>query len=190
METQPGKRLPKDYALYPGKMDHTTCVIFKVGAADFQNPISQKFVFFCANFLLYYIFLLIFILDSNNLLLKKGLNCWIQLLVDVLNEDGIAHSDSHLEHLEVVSISELQYLEAPLLFHALEPLVGLDLWIDKQRPSLSFVVDDGVFDTERVIWQTRQSPVSDVHSVSKNSLQAEFSGVGNFFLLTELNPFF
>lgn len=71
METQPGKRLPKDYALYPGKMDHTTCVIFKVGAADFQNPISQKFVFFCANFLLFYIFLLIFVLDSNNLLLKK-----------------------------------------------------------------------------------------------------------------------
>ena len=40
METQPGKRLPKDYRLYPGKMDHTTGLIFRVGPADFQSPIS------------------------------------------------------------------------------------------------------------------------------------------------------
>jgi len=27
-----GKKLPSDYVLYPGKMDHTTCVIFKVSS--------------------------------------------------------------------------------------------------------------------------------------------------------------
>jgi len=27
-----GKKLPSDYVLYPGKMDHTTCVIFKIGS--------------------------------------------------------------------------------------------------------------------------------------------------------------
>ena len=32
METKPGKRLPKDYGLYPGKMDHSTCVAFRVGS--------------------------------------------------------------------------------------------------------------------------------------------------------------
>lgn len=42
MENQPGKRLPKDYSLYPGKMDHTTCVTFTVGPADFQHPISPQ----------------------------------------------------------------------------------------------------------------------------------------------------
>lgn len=31
MRENPSKRLPKDYRLYPGKMDHTTCVCFIVG---------------------------------------------------------------------------------------------------------------------------------------------------------------
>jgi len=31
MATNPKGRLPKDYRLYPGKMDHTTCVCVKVG---------------------------------------------------------------------------------------------------------------------------------------------------------------
>lgn len=30
MTNNPGKKLPNDYALYPGKMDHTSCVVFKV----------------------------------------------------------------------------------------------------------------------------------------------------------------
>jgi len=31
MEMNPGSPLPKDYAQYPGKMDHTTCLSFSVG---------------------------------------------------------------------------------------------------------------------------------------------------------------
>ena len=31
MEDSNGKRLPQDYTLYPGKMDHSTCVVFTVG---------------------------------------------------------------------------------------------------------------------------------------------------------------
>merc|ERR1712137_516510 len=31
METNRGKKLPRDYKAYPGKMDHTTCVVFRVG---------------------------------------------------------------------------------------------------------------------------------------------------------------
>merc|ERR1712137_100269 len=34
MENNPGRRLPRDYSLYPGKMDHTTCVIFRIGNSD------------------------------------------------------------------------------------------------------------------------------------------------------------
>ena len=33
METNRGKKLPSDYSKYPGKMDHTTCVVFRVGIA-------------------------------------------------------------------------------------------------------------------------------------------------------------
>eukprot|EP01113_Clastostelium_recurvatum_P019328 TRINITY_DN2278_c1_g1_i3.p1 TRINITY_DN2278_c1_g1~~TRINITY_DN2278_c1_g1_i3.p1 ORF type:complete len:426 (-),score=78.94 TRINITY_DN2278_c1_g1_i3:30-1307(-) len=31
MEAHPGKRQPPDYRAYPGKMDHTTCVTYRVG---------------------------------------------------------------------------------------------------------------------------------------------------------------
>lgn len=31
METNTSKKLPSDYSLYPGKMDHNTCLCFKVG---------------------------------------------------------------------------------------------------------------------------------------------------------------
>jgi len=31
MEENPGKRVPPDYSKYPGKMDHSTCLIFRIG---------------------------------------------------------------------------------------------------------------------------------------------------------------
>ena len=31
MEANPGLKLPSNYKLYPGKMDHTTCVVVRVG---------------------------------------------------------------------------------------------------------------------------------------------------------------
>ena len=40
METNQGKRLPCNYKLYPGKMDHTTCLVFGVG--PFDSPRSRS----------------------------------------------------------------------------------------------------------------------------------------------------
>ena len=37
MEANPSLKLPSDYKLYPGKMDHTTCVVVRVGKQDKQN---------------------------------------------------------------------------------------------------------------------------------------------------------
>jgi hypothetical protein len=34
MEQNPKKQLPHDYVLYPGKMDHTTCVSIRVGRIE------------------------------------------------------------------------------------------------------------------------------------------------------------
>jgi len=42
----PGKKLPNDYALYPGKMDHTTCLAFKIGIKrnTQKNKSEQKII--------------------------------------------------------------------------------------------------------------------------------------------------
>lgn len=34
MEQNPKLKLPPDFKLYPGKLDHATCVSFAVGAND------------------------------------------------------------------------------------------------------------------------------------------------------------
>jgi len=44
MEQNPGKKLPKDYIRYPGKMDHATCVSFEVGLkkGEKEPPMHKK----------------------------------------------------------------------------------------------------------------------------------------------------
>ncbi|EGG25356.1 protein phosphatase 2C-related protein [Cavenderia fasciculata] len=42
LENNPGKRLPQDYNKYPGKMDHTTCICFRVGEFDLDEPFQQQ----------------------------------------------------------------------------------------------------------------------------------------------------
>ena len=45
METNQGKRLPCNYKLYPGKMDHTTCLVFGVGPFDSPRSRSMYLIF-------------------------------------------------------------------------------------------------------------------------------------------------
>jgi len=40
MESNNGKRIPDDYVEFPGKMDHTTCLCFRVGRASFPGGVS------------------------------------------------------------------------------------------------------------------------------------------------------
>ena len=56
MEQNPGKRLPKDYHKYPGKMDHTTIICFRVGYATSEYPRSS---FVLSLLSLLYLYLLI-----------------------------------------------------------------------------------------------------------------------------------
>lgn len=43
MQENPTKKLPKDYKLYPGKMDHTTCVALRVQHNDIlQEKLNPK----------------------------------------------------------------------------------------------------------------------------------------------------
>ena len=43
MEENPGRRLPEDKSLYPGKMDHVTIVAFRVGSITFGGENSVDF---------------------------------------------------------------------------------------------------------------------------------------------------
>eukprot|EP00007_Cunea_sp_BSH-02190019_P007530 CAMPEP_0174232938 /NCGR_PEP_ID=MMETSP0417-20130205/3100_1 /TAXON_ID=242541 /ORGANISM="Mayorella sp, Strain BSH-02190019" /LENGTH=660 /DNA_ID=CAMNT_0015311073 /DNA_START=37 /DNA_END=2019 /DNA_ORIENTATION=- len=41
MEKYPDRKLPDDYNAYPGKMDHTTCLCFRVGAVSREDIVIQ-----------------------------------------------------------------------------------------------------------------------------------------------------
>jgi hypothetical protein len=43
MELNPGQQLPDDYSRYPGKMDHTTCLIHRVGHFEPSSEVSHLF---------------------------------------------------------------------------------------------------------------------------------------------------
>eukprot|EP01125_Pyxidicula_operculata_P019782 TRINITY_DN7201_c0_g1_i1.p1 TRINITY_DN7201_c0_g1~~TRINITY_DN7201_c0_g1_i1.p1 ORF type:complete len:1378 (+),score=270.87 TRINITY_DN7201_c0_g1_i1:58-4191(+) len=42
MEANPQSAEPADYKAYPGKMDHTTCIAYKIGSSDSNNPTKKK----------------------------------------------------------------------------------------------------------------------------------------------------
>ena len=84
------------------------------------------------------------------MLLKKGFNSGIKLDTDVFNHDGATGLDASLQVLKVTIITELEDFNSrlSLLVHGLDPLVGLALRIDVERPSTCRVRDDGVLNRE------------------------------------------
>lgn len=43
MQKNPGKRVPEDYELFPGKLDHTTCLTVKIGKRKIDEPPYSEF---------------------------------------------------------------------------------------------------------------------------------------------------
>lgn len=42
MRTHPNKKLPSDYSIFPGKMDHSSCLCFKVGIFDETTQLAKR----------------------------------------------------------------------------------------------------------------------------------------------------
>lgn len=125
-----------------------------------------------------------------DLLLQKWLNSRVKLLMNIFHHDGAANLDAGFQVFEVVLVAELEDLDAllGLLVHSLDPLVGLALWVDVQRPSARFERDDGIFDREGIGWKTIDIPVLDLHGIAKCLCQGEGARVGNLLILAVLDP--
>lgn len=97
----------------------------------------------------------------------------IKTLVDVLEEDGLPHSDSVLDDLEELGVRELYGLNVVVFFHLLDPFVGLRLWVDEQWPPLGLGGDDTVLNGQLICRESLNAPFSDENRVSKNSLDSK-----------------
>ena len=80
----------------------------------------------------------------EGLLQEYGLQDGIQLLSNVLQETGVAELEAVLQGAHIVGVGELDDLQLVDLLHVLDPLVGLALRVDHQRPAVGMLHDDGV----------------------------------------------
>mmetsp|Transcript_42091 Transcript_42091/g.120820 ORF Transcript_42091/g.120820 Transcript_42091/m.120820 type:complete len:470 (-) Transcript_42091:6898-8307(-) len=122
------------------------------------------------------------------LLEQDRLNGWVRLLQDVLDEERGAIAEATLQVPEVVTVGELDNLALLWRLHLLDPLVGLPLRVDAQRPPASLVHDDAILDGERVVGKAPNRPVSDLHWLTEALHQREGRGARDALLLRNRRP--
>ena len=116
------------------------------------------------------------------LLQEHGGQRGVEFLAHVLEEHGLAELDCVFQRAHEVRVGLLHDLQLPGLLHALDPLVGLALGVDAQRPASGLEYDYGVFGGEGVGGQAVDVPGADLHRVSQHLLQREglLDGDGEF----------
>ena len=86
------------------------------------------------------------------------------------------------------NISHLDGNKIILLLHVLDPLGGLTLGVNHQRPPPTIGDDHTIVHTEVVLGQPRYLPLPDLHLVPQDVGQAELVGAGDLLLFAQLLP--
>jgi hypothetical protein len=84
-----------------------------------------------------------------------------------LQEHRVAKLDGILDLPREVGHLQVQDLEAILHLHVLDPLVGLALRVDHERPAAAARGHDAVLSGERVRRQAHDVPIANVRGVRK-----------------------
>ena len=63
-------------------------------------------------------------------------------------EVAAAYLYTVLEHAEVVGVREFDDFQLVILLHVLDPLVGLALWVNDERPAVCAGADQGIVGRE------------------------------------------
>lgn len=99
---------------------------------------------------------------------EDGIQGWIELLSNVLEQHWLAELDGVFEGPEEVGIGELDDVDAATDLHLLDPFVGLALRVDAERPSSRLEDDNTVFEGEVVGRQAVDVPLPHLHRVAKD----------------------
>ena len=114
----------------------------------------------------------------------------VELFVDVLDEERLTELEAVLEHAHEVLVGLLDRLERVLGLLALDPLVGLALRVDHERPARGVEGDNGVLDREDVRRQAAHLPVAHLDRVAQRGRERERLGHRYELLATQLRPVF
>jgi len=141
---------------FGGEVELEVCIVGHVLVAQSQQPLLALL---------------------HQLLAQNGLEGGVELFFDVLHEHDLAVADSVLEYLEEVGFAEFGDVHVAVLVHVLDPLVGLALRVDDERPPAAVEDENAIVGRERVSGKTVFLPIPDLHLIRQNS--CEFVVVGN-----------
>mmetsp|Transcript_10027 Transcript_10027/g.17738 ORF Transcript_10027/g.17738 Transcript_10027/m.17738 type:complete len:446 (-) Transcript_10027:364-1701(-) len=118
--------------------------------------------------------------------LQHGLQRRLQLLPHVLQQQRLPVADAGLQLAQHVRVRHRGHLQGRALLQLLDPLVGLPLRVDHQRPARGARHQDGRVRGDRVGRQPAVLPLADLHGVAQRGGQlkarrprdAELLGLG------------
>ena len=113
----------------------------------------------------------------ERLLEQDGLERGVEVLEHVLHDDGLAEAHRVLERAQELLVGRLARLHARLGLHVLDPLVGLPLRVDAERPAEGRREDDAVLRREAVGGQAVDLPRAQLHRVGHHLDERRALGV-------------
>mmetsp|Transcript_98393 Transcript_98393/g.212145 ORF Transcript_98393/g.212145 Transcript_98393/m.212145 type:complete len:1113 (+) Transcript_98393:229-3567(+) len=116
-------------------------------------------------------------------LLQHGVQDGVENLLDVLDQHRVPELDAVLELAHVVH-RQAQHLEL-VTPRPLDPLVGLHLRVDHERPAAGIVQDDGVVDGKPIVREGVDHPLPDLDLIADAVLEVELLA-GRDVLMLEL----
>mmetsp|Transcript_149591 Transcript_149591/g.480091 ORF Transcript_149591/g.480091 Transcript_149591/m.480091 type:complete len:394 (+) Transcript_149591:2389-3570(+) len=105
-------------------------------------------------------------------LLEHGVDHGVELLVEVLEEEGLAVLNRKLQELDVLVVERLDR-QARLLLLLLDPADDLHLRVHAQRPARGLRHEDAVLDAELVAGQAVAAPCRDLDVRGQQRLELE-----------------
>lgn len=81
----------------------------------------------------------------KHLFQQYRLQQWVQLFVDIFQQHGQPKLNRILQHPRIIGLGETYDAEPIGLFHVLDPLIGLTLRINHQRPASSVSKKQRIF---------------------------------------------
>ena len=124
----------------------------------------------------------------EDLLEQHGLEHRVELLGHVLEQRGLAELQRVLEHARKVAVGELERDQAELAVAVLDPLVGLHLRVDHERPAPRLRDHDAVVDGEHVVGQPVDVPRADLDGVAERVGERELVGARDLVITAQLDP--
>ena len=127
---------------------------------------------------------------SLDILVQDRVDHRVNVLIHVLEHEGVAKLDGQFQLLEEVRVVERRDFQVVLLLPFPDPVEGLLLGVDAERVACRLCGEDAVLDREFVRGEGLRCPLADLNIVGEERLQLEGLAEWNLLVQDILLPVF